>query len=116
MKWSSFTDTSYVKYLNEKFTLVDFDPDIRDTLYYKDQKYFNPTTRETPFHQLAFVLGRNSLTFPSLIVLDEKKEIIDVIPSYIPTGFMNEIIHYYGDDKFKSKSWQDYLKEIGKSN
>ncbi len=116
MKTTSFTDTSLVKFLNEKFTLIDFNPEITDTLIYKGQKFINPKTQQTPFHQLAFTLGKNSINFPSLIVLDENKDVIDAIPSYIPPGFLYEIIHYYGDDKYKSKSWQDYMKELGKSN
>ena len=112
MKTTSFIDTTVVKYLLEKFNLIDFDPEITDTIFYKGQTFINTKNNQVPFHQLAITLGKNSLVFPALIVLDENMAEMDAIPSYISPHFLNEIIHYYGENLNKSKSWQDYLKEI----
>ena len=111
MKSTSFIDTTFTSYLIDKFTLVDFNPEISDTIDFKGQKYYNLKTPQRPFHQLALLLGRNSIVFPSLIVLDENLEIIDIISSYITPHFLNDIIHYYGDDLQKTKSWQSYMEE-----
>ena len=111
MKTTSFIDTTVEKYLLDKFYLVDFDPEITDTIFYKDQKFINLKNSQYPFHQLAFTLGRNSISFPSLIVLDDNQDVIDVIPSYIPPHFLNDIIHFYGENINKVKSWEDYIKE-----
>jgi thioredoxin-related protein len=111
MKTTTFSDTVFEKYLNEKFNLVDFDPEMTDTINFKGQSYTNPKDPRIPFHQLAVMLGRNSITFPSLIVVDENYETIDVIPSYITPEFLNDIIHYYGDNIYKTKSWEQYTKD-----
>ena len=111
MKTTSFIDTTLEKYLLDKFNLVDFDPEITDTIFYKGQKFTNEKSAQIPFHQLAITLGRNSIVFPSLIVLDENLDVIDVIPSYISPHFLNDIIHFYGENFNKVKSWQDYIKE-----
>jgi thioredoxin-related protein len=111
MKATTFIDTMLQQYLLDKFNLVDFDPEITDTLYYKEQKFINPKNPQMPFHQLAFSLGNNSLSFPSLIVLDENLNVVDIIPSYIPPRFLNDIIHFYGDNINKTKSWEDFMKE-----
>lgn len=110
MKTSSFNDTMFYKYISGKFDLVDFNPEIRDTINFKGQSFTFPSNPEIPFHQLAVALGKNAISFPSLIVLDEKDEIIDVITSYVTPAFMNDIIHYFGDDIYKLKSWQDFIK------
>jgi thioredoxin-related protein len=111
MKKISFTDTSLTKYLNEKFYLVEFNPEIMDTLQYKGESYYNLKNQQMPFHQLAFKLGRNSVNFPALIVLDESQQIVDVVASYISPEFLNNIIGFYGSDFYKTRSWQDYIKE-----
>ncbi len=109
MMRSTFTDTLNSKYLNKKFILVDFNPDIQDTILFRNQNYYNLKSQQSPFHQLAFALTNNALNFPSLIVLDEKHTVLDVIPAYIPPKFLNEIIHYYGEDIYKTKSWQEFM-------
>lgn len=110
MKATSFIDTSFTKFLNEKFNLVDFDPEISDSVIFKEQVFINPKSEQIPFHQLAFSLSRNSIAFPSLIILDENLNIIDVIHSYIPPAFLNDILHFYGDNFYKTKSWDEFIK------
>ena len=109
MMLATFTDTLNIKYLNKNFNLIDFNPDIQDTIIYKNQKFFNLKNQQSPFHQLAFALTNDALNFPSLIVLDEKHTVLDVIPSYITPKFLNEIMHYYGEDIYKTKSWQEFM-------
>ena len=110
---SSFTDSLIAKYVSEKFNIVEFDPEISDTIEYKGQKFFNPHSPQMPFHQLALYLGRNSISFPALIVLDENSDVIDVIPSYISPSFLKDISRYYGDDIYKTKSWAVYMQLKG---
>ncbi len=114
MKRSSFVDSMNINYLNSKYDLIDFDPTITDTLYYKSLAMTNPGTKEMPYHSLAMSLGRGSLTMPSMIVMNEANEVVDVIPLYINTTFLNQISHFYGDDIYKTKSWQEYSAGLKK--
>ncbi len=107
---TSFIDSSVVKYISEKFNVVDFNPEMTDTILFKGQKFFNARSPQLPFHQLAIQMGRNSISFPSLIVLDENLETIDVIPSYISPSFLKDISHFYGDDIYKKKSWAEFMQ------
>jgi thioredoxin-related protein len=110
---TSFADSTVSKYLSEKFNLVEFNPEITDTIEFKGQKFVNPKSPQLPFHQLALYLGRNSISFPSLIVLDEKMDVIDAIPSYVSPAFLKQIAHYYGDDIYKKQSWAEFVKNPG---
>ncbi|MBK6988522.1 MAG: DUF255 domain-containing protein [Bacteroidetes bacterium] len=114
MKRSSFVDSLNIDYLNSKYDLIDFDPTIKDTLYYKGLAMNNPGTKEMPYHSLAMSLGRGSLTMPSMIIMSEANEVIDVIPLYINSPFMKQISHFYGDDIYKTKSWQEYSAGLNK--
>ena len=44
MKRSSFIDSINVDYLKSKFDLIDFDPTLKDSLYYKGLAMTNPAT------------------------------------------------------------------------
>ncbi len=109
MKRTSFSDTLLNAYLNEKFNLVDFNADFTEPINFKGTIFQNTKTQEAPFHQLALALCRKNFALPSLIVLDEKMEIIDGIPFYLPPSALNDILYYFGDDVYKVKSWQDYM-------
>ena len=108
MKRSSFIDSSNANYISSKYELVDFDPTLKDTLYYKGQAMINPASNEVPYHSLAFTLSRGSLAFPTLVVMNEADEVIDAIPLYINAGFLKQITRFYGDDAYKTKSWQEF--------
>ncbi len=108
MKRSTFIDSMNVDYLKSKFDLVDFDPTIKDSLYYKGLAMTNQATNEMPYHSLAMSLCRSSLTMPTLVVLNEANEVVDNIPLYINAGFLNQIAHFYGDDIYKTKNWQEF--------
>ncbi len=108
MKRSSFIDSLNFDYITSKYDLVDFDPTTKDTLYYKGKALNNPASQEMPYHPLVFELGKGSLNIPSLIVMNEENEVIDAIPLYINSNFLKQISRFYGDDAYKTKSWQEF--------
>lgn len=114
MKRSSFIDSLNIDYLISKYDMVDFDPTITDTLYYKGLAMNNPASKEMPYHSLAFSLCRGSLAFPTLVILNEANEVIDVIPLYINAMFLQQITHFYGDDIYKTKNWTEYTEGLRK--
>lgn len=110
MKRTSFIDDSSSAYISKTFNLVDFNPEITDTLYYKGQAITNQRNPQFPFHQLALALSRNNFVLPSMVVLDENMSVIDCVPYYISPSFIKDITRFYGDDVFKVKSWKDYMQ------
>jgi thioredoxin-related protein len=111
---TSFTDSLTEKYIAEKFEVVDFNPESTETLTFKGQTFGNTHTPPIPFHQLAVALCRNSLTLPSLVVLDEKESVIDAIPFYLNPQSLKSIAVYYGDNIYKTNSWNDYMQPVPK--
>ncbi len=109
MKRTSFSDTLLSKYLGEKFNLIDFNADYAEAINFKGNLFQNTKTAEAPFHQLAIALCRNNLVLPTVVMMDENLNIIDGIPFYLPPSALNDILHFFGDDVYKVKSWQDYM-------
>ncbi len=111
MKQTSFSDTLLSKYLGEKFNLVNFNAERTDTIIFKGHKFFNQKSALQPFHQLAVALCRDKFSLPTLVVLDEKLDLIDAIPYYLPPAALNDILHYFGDDVYKAKTWQAFMEK-----
>lgn len=114
MRRTTFTDSTVVDYLKKTFDLVELDATLADTLYLNGT-LFAGLYQQFPFSQLSMALCRNNLVLPMLVVMDENRQIVDAIPSYITPTFMNDIMHFYGDDHYKKESWQDYVKAVHSS-
>lgn len=113
MKTATFTDSTTMDIMKTKFNLVEFNPEIKDTLIYKGRRFFG-TANQSPYHALSFEITRGGFAFPSVVFLNEKMEVIDVINSYINPKFMEMVAHFYGDDAYKTKSWQEFSAAYGK--
>ena|ERR1043165_2280743 len=111
MKRSSFIDTSVAAYIKQKFDIVDFNPEITDSLRFMGMTFGNPRSPQMPFHQLTFALAKNNFILPTLAIIDETGNLADAISFYIQPAFLNDIVHFYGDDIYKKKQWKDYIEE-----
>lgn len=111
---TTFSDTSLSGYLEKTFDLINFNPETKNQLYFGGKSYEYMPTREMPFHQLVYALDRNSFALPQLVFLDEHDTIIDVVPFYLAPKIFNDIIHFYGDDRYKNTKWEDFQKERNK--
>lgn len=111
MKRTSFIDTSLSAYLQQKFDMVDFNPEIADTLHWMGKIFINPRTQQMPFHQLSFTLAKNNFVLPTLCLLDENMNLLDAVSFYIHPKFLKDIAHYYGDDIYKKTSWKDFIEQ-----
>lgn len=112
MQLSSFQDSLTVIYLQRKFNLVDFNPQISESLYFKGKEFANSSAVQGAFHPLAATLGRNSLTLPSIIILDERLNTLDVVPFFLSPQILRKISAYYGDNIFRVKSWSEFATDI----
>jgi len=110
MKRASFTDSLITTYLQDKFRLVDFNAEYRDSLIFSGQPYTNPGGAAGPFHRLAHALTKNNLILPTIAVLDEDNRLIDAIHFFLPPESLKNVLVYLGDDHYKKISWQEYMQ------
>lgn len=116
MKRTSFIDDSSAAFIKERFDLLDFNPENTDSVTYKGTTFTNPHNPQFPFHQLTLELTRKNFVLPTLVVLDEDMNIVDSVPYFVNATFMQDIVHYYGDDVFRKKSWKDYQEQKHKAD
>jgi len=60
------------------------------------------------------LFGRSNSTDPCVIFhpggAHEKLQVLDVIPFYLSAKTIDPIVHYFGDNKYKSVKWDEYIK------
>jgi thioredoxin-related protein len=111
MNKTVYNDPAVANYINENFYLVDLNAENKEDVEYKGVKYTTGSLPNFPFNPAVLELTRKNFILPSMTVLDEKQEIVDVVPFYISEQTALAILHFYGEDKYKNTKWDDFLKE-----
>jgi thioredoxin-related protein len=111
MSKTTFVDTSIAAYINKNFYLVDFPATSTDTIVFKNEKYYNTLINNFPLHSLGLKLSNNRLSFPSLCLLDEQLNTIDVLNFYQSPEHIKPILAYIATNSYKTKKFNDFMQE-----
>jgi thioredoxin-related protein len=112
MNKTTFNDKKLAEYINEHFYLVDFNAESKDSIVFNGTTFKYAAIPNFPFHSLALALTMNRFELPSITVLDENLQALDLIPFYLTEKAINPIIHYFGDNEYKSLKWSEYIKTL----
>jgi len=82
MDKKTFTDPAVQKYLNENFHLVKFNAEQHDPINYRGNKYEWAPLGKNGINKLAFEIIGTSLSYPTLVYLDENLDKIRHIAGY----------------------------------
>ena len=86
MDEKTFTDPQVISYLNENFHVVKFNAEQRETLTYKDKQYEWQATGRGGYNQLGYELLNGRMSYPSLVYLNARLELIRISPGYKEPG------------------------------
>jgi thioredoxin-related protein len=107
MRTEVFNNPAIASYLNDNFYCVNIDVYTQDTLEIFGQKYINEN-QPHKFHQLPIAALEGQMTFPSFIVLDENGKVLDKTRQFVAPEILETILHYYGDNSYKTTIWSDF--------
>ena len=60
------------------------------------------------YHELAATLLSGKLSYPTVVFLNEKFEIIQVLPGYRKADEFLKIATFIGEDHYLTTSWEDF--------
>lgn len=111
MDESTFTDPNLISYINKNFYALKFDAEANTSVQYKGKSYALTSINNRNVHQLAWDWGNvnNRIGYPTIVVLDANMDKIQTFPGFKDVDAMRSLAQYFGDNVYKTKSWQDYL-------
>lgn len=115
MQKTTFVDSAVAKVLNDKFYLVDFSAESNDTIVFKNEKFSKSLVNNFPLHTLPLRLSGNRFSLPMMCVLDEQLNPIDVLSFYYSPQAMLPVLLFIGNDAYKKKTWQEFIKDYSVS-
>jgi len=82
MDEKTFSDSDLAEYLNDNFHMIKLDAETKSDITYAYQTFSYIKSGRRGYHELALALCRGSLSYPSLVVLDEDNSILQVVRGY----------------------------------
>jgi thioredoxin-related protein len=111
MDASTFIDSSVVDYMNKNYYAVKLDAETKDTIHFQDTIFvYRP---EYKANELAVSLLSRKMSYPTSIYLDENFAMLSPVPGFQTTQQMLPLLKFFGDNIYKTKSWDVYSKELG---
>ncbi len=110
MDANTFQKPDIASYINEHFIPVKFNAEQKSEISYQNQVYKYVNYGRRGYHQLAAELSKSlgKLSFPTIIFLDENQNVIQPIPGFQDPKSFEVIMHFIGDDHFRSKPFKAY--------
>lgn len=111
MTKTTFIDTSVADYINKNFYLVNFNAGTKDTILFKNEKYYNALINNFPLHTLSLKLSNNRFSLPALCMLDEQLNTIDVLNFYQSPEHLKPILAFIGSNSYKTQKFSDFIQD-----
>ena len=108
MDQKTFTDPKVIEYINQKYYAVKLDAEQKDDITIGTQKYI----WQNGYNQAGVQLLQGKMSFPTMVYLDEKFNMIQPVPGYQDAKQFHQIITYFGDDHYKKGEWDKYQKDV----
>ncbi len=115
MNKATFPNPKIASYLSKNFYAVDFNAESRDTIVFGNQTYINTGANGNPFHPFILALLKGNMTLPTNVILNENLEMLDALALFLTPETLDPILHYYGEDSYKTTKWPDYQKKLEES-
>lgn len=107
----AFANPVIIKYMNEHYYPVKLDAETKDSINFNGQVYVNrnPTGMRNPHDVAVFLLG-GRMGYPSLVILNDDLNKLELIQSYLQPQYMEAILKYYGSNAYKSQTQEEFFK------
>jgi thioredoxin-related protein len=111
MDKSTFMDPAVVKYVKEEFYAVKLDAEDKNNIIFKNKVFKHNDQQKA--NELAVLFLNGEMSYPSIVYLDEKLNVIQTMGGYVDGSQFNMILHYFGQNAYrKKKSLEEFKKDF----
>jgi thioredoxin-related protein len=110
MDQNTLSQDHIAKYINENYYPIRFDAQTKQEIVFKGVKYGFVSTFRGGYHELAYDILSGDLSYPTSVFFDENLLLLQSIPAYQGPIDFDMIIHYYGDNFYKTIPWRKFTR------
>lgn len=112
MDEETFNKSFIAEYINEHFYAVALDAQSTDEIIFREKSYKYVRNGKRGHHELAAELTKGNLSYPSVVFLDEKLEVLQSVSGYKNHTLFQQIMAYYGKNYHKKVPWSSFRNTI----
>lgn len=112
MDKDTWANPDIAKYINENYYAVHLDAEMMDVVTIDGTEYKNKgIDGKRGYHEIALSLLGGKMSFPSVVFIDEKMNILTIVPGYMNAPTMDKVARYFGDGFYaKGIAWPIFEK------
>ena len=115
MDKNTFNHPQIAKYLNENFYNVKLDAEQKEDIIFNGTTFKFVSSGRKGYHELAAALMNGKLSYPTVVFLDEKLNMIQPLPGYQKPEQLDPILRFIGDDHYLNTEWEEFQKQYKSS-
>ena len=116
MMKNTFTDPDVISYINQNYYAVKFNAEGPESITFRGNTYSNSSydpargKGRNGTHDLTMAIApvNGRVAYPTIVYMDEDFKILSPVQGYQQPAQILPILHYFGDNAYKSISWSDY--------
>lgn len=115
MDKNTFANPNIATFINQNFYAVKFNAETKDTVEYKGKKYFNKGNGNRSANDLTVELLRGQLSYPTIVYLDEKSDLITPVPGYMTAEQIEPVLLFFSNDIYKQLTFDKFKEYFEKT-
>jgi thioredoxin-related protein len=111
MDKETFNNPEVAVYMQQHFYMVKLDGEGKKPIVFRGKTFSFVPSGSNGYHELAAGLMQGQLSYPTVVFLNEQAELLSPVPGYHPPESFMPIARFFGDNHYKSSTWEDYQKK-----
>ncbi|MEL6124033.1 MAG: DUF255 domain-containing protein [Bacteroidota bacterium] len=112
MDSDTFDDPNIAKYINERYIPIKLNAEIREEILFQGETHRYIKSGKRGYNTLAAKITNGRLSYPTVVFLDENKQLIQAIAGYQKAAQFEPILHYFADDMHQKMAWTTFLRSF----
>lgn len=108
MDQTTFSNPAIAKYINNNFYAVKFNAELRDSVFFAGQIFRNRGGGQRASHELAQALLQGKMSYPSIVYLNEKLQLLAPVPGFKTPEQLEPILIYFAENIYITTPWNDF--------
>ncbi|WP_128547965.1 thioredoxin family protein [Larkinella soli] len=108
MDRKTFSNPAVADYINRNYYAVKLDAEQKADIVLGKDKFVYVGQGGRGYHQLAAALLRNQLSYPTVVFLDEKFQVIQPVAGFMEAPVFHQVITFFGGDHYKKEPFEQF--------
>ena len=108
MDAATFSNKEIAATLYKDFYPVKLNAEGKDSIVIGDKSYKFVDNGSRGYHELAAIVTKGRLSYPTISVVDERGRVLNAYPGYKDADQFKLFLAYFNEDAYMDKTWEEY--------